>query len=231
MTFAATLVNTVTGFGLGIISVMAFSFVIPVSSSVALTALTTVAMGIALTCIRIRHVRWRLLALPVSFSVVSGFLCVYIGSGLPQETAKRMLGVFLLLLSVYFFFYASRVKLRATVWNGTVMGILSGAFTGLFGIGGPPMVLYYIACLDDKSQYMATSQMHFLAVGVCMLILRIFYHQITVEIIKFFAAALLPMSAAVYLGTKLFNKLNEEKLRKIIYFFMALCGGYFMIAG
>jgi len=231
VTIAAVLINAVTGFGHGIISIMFFSFVMPAFSAIALTNMLTVTMGAALVGFHVKHIQWRLLVMPVIFSLAAGFLCLHFGASLPETTIKRMLGAFLLLLSLYFVFFNSRVKIKATPLNGAAMGILSGAFNGLFSIGGPPMVLYYLICIDDKSQYMATSQTHFLIVNICMLIMRFFYKQIANEGLILCGIALIPMLGAAWLGTKLFKSLDEKMIRKVIYFFMALCGGYFLIAG
>lgn len=230
VTFFAVFINTVTGFGFGIISVALFSLIMPTYSAVALISIITVVMGFMLTGFRINHVQWRLLIIPVCLSLTAGFFCIHFGASLPDKIAKRVLGAFLIILSLYFVFFSGRVRIKATPKSGAVMGILSGSFTGLFGIGGPPMVLYYLVCIDEKTKYMATLQMHFLIVNICMLIIRFFYNQLTVECWELFGVAIIPLLAAVYLGTKLFKLLNEKALRRTIYVFMALCGGYYLIS-
>ena len=229
--FAAVFVNTVTGFGFGIISVALFTLFMPVQTAVALTSMVTVVMGFLLTGLRIKHVQWRLLVIPVLLSLAAGFLCIHFGTDLPQETAKRILGAFLVVLSIYSVFFSDRIKVKATPINGAIMGVLSGTFTGFFGIGGPPMVLYYLVCMEEKTKYMATLQMHFLIVNICMLGIRFFYGQLTVECWELFGISLIPLMAAVFFGTKLFKWLSEKTLRMVIYAFMAVCGGYFLIAG
>ena len=231
VSFVAVFVNSITGFGFGILSVIAFSFVMPASSAIYLTSILSVIMCGMLARLHVKHIQWRLLVLPTSFSLAAGFLCIHFAASLPETIIKRMLGAFLLLLSLYFIFFNSHVKIKGTLLNGAAMGALSGTFTGLFSIGGPLIVIYYLLCMDNKNHYMATSQIHFLIITASMLIMRVFYNQITIESLKLSGAALIPILLAAYFGTKLFKSLNEKKVRNVIYLFMAICGSYFLIIG
>lgn len=231
VTFLAVSINAVTGFGVGILSTMIFSFFMPAVSAIALANMLSVVVCGTLAGLHIKHIQWRLLVLPTLFSLAAGFLSIHFGAGLPETIIKRMLGAFLLLLSLYFGFFNDRIKIKATLLNGAVMGILFGVFNGLFNIGGPFMVIYYLICINNNSWYMATSQFHFLIVSIFMLILRFFYDQITGECLKYFGVALIPILLAAYFGTRLFKSMNEKIIRKTIYLFMAVCGSYFLIAG
>ena len=71
---------------------------------------------------------------------------------LPTDLLKKVFGVFLMLLSVYFLVFSSKLKIKATLMSATVCGTLAGILGGLFGIGGPPMVIFFLAALDDKEE-------------------------------------------------------------------------------
>ena len=73
---------------------------------------------------------------------------------------SKIMGTVLLVLAVYFIFFSSKVHLKGRFglpdWAA---GAVSGFCGGLFNIGGPPMVAYFLSVTDDKEKYNATLQM------------------------------------------------------------------------
>ena len=88
---------------------------------------------------------------------------------------RRILGVALILISIYFMLFSTRIKLpartcslaraRTTKKVQVGAGALSGLMGGFFGMQGPPAVLYFIQSEPTKEHYMAKS------------IQRLFYHH------------------------------------------------------
>ncbi|MDN5301690.1 MAG: uncharacterized protein PWQ60_1204 [Thermoanaerobacteraceae bacterium] len=230
-TFIATAVNTITGFGFSIIAVAVFSLGLPVHLSVSLSNMITLALNAILTGLRVRSIRWKYLAIPLAISLVIGFLCICFVGDLSTSLFKRFLGLFLIFLSLYFLFFSEQARIKPTVYNGVLMGALSGLFQGLFGMGGPPMVLYYFSCTGEKEEYMGTLQVHFFITNICMIAFRIYAGLVPVDCGYLFLVSLVPMLFAIRLGSKCFRMLSEETLHKVIYFFIMSCGVYYIVIG
>lgn len=66
--------------------------------------------------------------------------------------------VSIFLLSIYFWFFNKKIRLRPTLPTQIGTGVLSGLMGGFFNMQGPPAVLYFISTTKDKNQYMALAQ-------------------------------------------------------------------------
>ena len=83
-------------------------------------------------------------------------IAVYFSAVVSGKIFKILLGIVLVLLSFYFLFFDSKIKIRPTTVNGVFAGTLSGVLVGLFSTGGPPVVLYLSKATTDNLIYFAT---------------------------------------------------------------------------
>ena len=81
---------------------------------------------------------------------------------------RRILGVALILISIYFMLFSQRIKLPTTKKVQVGAGTLSGLMGGFFGMQGPPAVLYFIQSEPTKEHYMAMAQTYFLIGNLMM---------------------------------------------------------------
>ena len=77
-----------------------------------------------------------------------------------------------ILLSLYFAFFKSKIKIKPTFLNGLIVGALSGILGGLFSISSPPIVVYSLACTDSKDEYFATNMAFLMVTNIYAAILR-----------------------------------------------------------
>ena len=158
-------------------------------------------------------------------------LAVHLSASLPQSVIKRLLGVVLVGLSIYFLFFSKRLHLKPTVPNGLLAGVLAGMLNGMFNTGGPPAVLYLIHATADNAAYFATIQAFFAATNVFSTATRAVSGMLTMEILGLATVAAVGWWGGNALGAKIFNKLNAELLRKIIYAGMIVSGVLMIIQG
>ena len=108
-----------------------------------------------------KFIDWKLLLPPVIMATVTSLLGVNTLMALDEAVLSKIMGTVLLVLAVYFIFFSSKVHLKAGLVSGLAAGAVSGFCGGLFNIGGPPMVAYFLSVTDDKEKYNATLQMFF----------------------------------------------------------------------
>jgi hypothetical protein len=126
--------------------------------------------------------------------------------------------------------------LRMLIWNNEgarkqisriwapVSGFLGGCAGGMFGLNGPPMILYLTHQLKDKQVFRATLYAVFFVDSCYRLILYSLSRLITFEIVKF-ALYLTPfLLIGIFLGSKLHMKVEEKAFRKIVALVLLMAG-------
>lgn len=145
-------------------------------------------------------------------------------AGQTDKTLKLLLGIVLIALSIYFFFFAGKIKFKPAIWKGALAGSLSGVMNGLFAMGGPPMVIYFMMSSEDMKEYLATIQMYFALSNIYTTAIKASAGYVTSEVLVFYVIAVLSAFIGVWLGKRVFNRCKPAVLKKAIYGFMAISG-------
>ena len=138
---------------------------------------------------------------------------------------QHLLGVILLVMSVYFLIISERIRLRPTLPMQLSMGTLSGLMGGLFAMQGPPAVLYFVATEADKVRYLAMTQAYFFIGNVFMTVYRAQCGFCTPIVGRCWLYALVGVMIGSWLGRKVFDRIPSPTLRKVIYAYMAVING------
>ena len=220
----AGLIQTVTGFGSGIFMMVFFPMLFPILGASAISS----AISLAGTCTLSWHYRkkcqWKLTLIPALVYILVSSGAILLAPYLPTDLLKKVFGVFLMLLSVYFLVFSSKLKIKATLLSATVCGTLAGILGGLFGIGGPPMVIYFLAALDSKEEYLGPIQFHFFVTGVYMLFFRIYKGIFTMDMIPYVILGMAGMMIGKKIGTKIVDRINADTMKKLVYAFLGVSG-------
>jgi uncharacterized membrane protein YfcA len=135
-----------------------------------------------------------------------------------------LLGVALFVLSVYFFFFSDRIRIRPTWYAGLIAGLLSGLMSGLFSIGGPPVVVYYMQSERDTDSYLATISVYFVLSGVISAVMKAASGFVTTTVLYAFLVGAVGMAAGALLGKYTRGKTNPAFIKKAVYGVMAISG-------
>lgn len=165
-----------------------------------------------------KGVLWPLVGhLPVSFFMVR--LVAADANGV----LRTVLGCVLIALAVYLFAFQGRLHIRMTPLSSILTGVASGALGGLFCMGGVPMALYLIS-MEEKEDYLATIQTFFTIVAAYSVILHLSSGFITASVLKTFPFALIAVAAGAWIGKKIFDRVDRETLKRLVYLFMCASG-------
>lgn len=229
--FAGSFIQSASGFGYAIVLMSVLPLVIPFQSAAILEVMTSFFMVGAIALKYRRHIRWRLLVWPLIANAVFSLTGVWFQSGSAEGLLRRILGATLVLLSVYFIFFSSRLAIRGGARNGFIAGSISGICGGLMSIGGPPMVAYYLAATSSKEEYNATLQAYFVLSTAYIFFTHVALGHVTVQILSWGIWALLGLAAGTFCGLRLFDRLSAAGLKKLVCGFMAAVGIYLVITG
>jgi hypothetical protein len=166
----AEAVYVLLGFGAGLIAVGTMALLLPeLKDAVVLLLLVNLPAEIWVVRSSWRQISWR------------GVLVIFIGValGIPLGTwwlrfgdaafLLVLLGVFLVIVgSVFFLFHAPEGR-AMKAWSAAPVGLMSGVLTGLFGTGGPPLILYYQLSGADKAAFRG----HLMAIFLLMTTVRV----------------------------------------------------------
>lgn len=221
----ASFVQRVCGFGFGVFIMTMLPYLCPsYGEATTLSGLLSGAQSLYVLFFLYKLVDWKhLIVILVSFTIFSFFAIQFVASA-TDSILKILLGVVLILLSLYFLFVSPKLQVKPTKTLQVSMGALSGVMGGLFGMHGPPAVIYFLAIEPSKYRYMAVGQAYFLITNVIMTIFRARNGFLTEFVGWGWLYACVGIIIGSYLGKKVFDKLPLEKLRKVIYIYMIFSG-------
>ena len=177
-----------------------------------------------------KFIDWKLLLPPVIMATVTSFLGVNTLMALDEDVLSKIMGTVLLILAVYFIFFSSKVHLKASLVSGLAAGAISGFCGGLFNIGGPPMVAYFLSVTDDKEKYNATLQMFFTINTISIFLIHVFQGHVSGSMLPLVGAALAGTAVGTAGGMFLFRRLTMAGIKKTVYIFMICAGSYLLLS-
>ena len=151
-------------------------------------------------------------------------IAVVFSAKVSADVFRILLGSVLVILSIYFLFFNKRIRIKPTPINGVIAGTISGVLNGLFSTGGPPAVLYLTSATPDNITYFATIQFYFCLTNLFATTVRSIKGLITVDLLIYAGVGILGCIAGDFLGRKIFDKLDAQKLKYIIYIGMIISG-------
>ena len=224
-TIGAAFVQRTTGFGFGIFIMTALPFLMPsYGEATTLSGLLASVTSMIITVKYRREIAWRKLLPILATFLVTSFFAVKILSWLRGDILKYVLGITLILSAVYFSFFAAKIKIKPTLGMQTLLGTLSGIMGGLFGMQGPPAVLYFLAVSESKERYTALAQSYFLLGNCMMTIYRAQSGFFTQEVVTSWCYAVPAVLIGTYLGGLVFSKLSLPILKRIVYLYIGISG-------
>lgn len=221
---AAGVVQALTGFGAGIVQMLFFPMMMPLLNASALSGVVTLAQTLGMAWQYRRHIRKDLLVAPAIFYAAASGLALSFADQVDTSVMLKIFGVFLILLSVYFTCFSGRIRVKASMPTAAVCATLSGIVGGVFGIGGPPMVIYYLSALEDKREYLGTIQAFFCFTNTYTLIIRLIKGYYTAELLLPTVIGAAAILLGQLLGGKIQSKINGDTMRKLVYAFLGVTG-------
>ncbi len=218
-------IQRVSGFGFGIFVMTVFPYLLPsYGEATALSGMLAASMSLVVAFRMRRFIEWnKVLPILVTFTVVS-LGAVFIVSSVDQKFLKHILGAILVAVSLYFFFFSERIKLKPTLPVQIGLGTLSGLMGGLFAMQGPPAVLYFMASAQTKEKYIAQIQAYFVIGNLMMTLFRAKAGFVTPTVGGAYLIGIAAVAIGAFIGNKVQKRIPLPVLRKIVYAYMAVSG-------
>ncbi len=225
LSVGASFIQRTTGFGFGIFIMTMLPFLMPsYGEAVTLSGLLAITTSSVIAWRMRAYLCWRRLwTILLSFVVVST-LAIFVLKRIEDQTLRQILGVALVVISIYFMVFSQRIKLPTTKGVQVGAGALSGLMGGFFGMQGPPAVLYFIQSEPSKEHYMAMAQTYFLLGNSVMTVVRAYNGFLTPTVLTDYCYGLGGVLVGTTLGAWVFRKIPARVFRYIVYAYIGLSG-------
>jgi uncharacterized protein len=219
--FGAAIVRGFSGFGFSLLAVTALSLVYTPAEIVPSIFMLELAASINLLPSIWKDIHWRSLWPLTLGCFIATPLGVWALAHIPAAPMQIALSVFVL-ISTALLWWGFALKSMPGSWGATLAGAASGLSNGAFGIGGPPVILFYFASPAGAVAGRASLTAFFLATDVIGLINQSVYGLITWGALLKAGAFLPALLAGVWLGARLFTQVDPERFRKAVLAILAM---------
>lgn len=207
-----------TGFGMGLFTMGFLPLFLPLKDSSLLVIFLLSILSLSIIIKLYKYVEfkkfWLILIVAFCGRIVSYFFLTSFGE---MDILKKGLGFFLIGLLVYILFLNKKEAARKLMLHPLapiILGFIGGFTGGVFAVGGPFFVFYFLMLYKEKHSYNANLQVTFFLTNIFTLILHTGNGDISTIHYLYFLTGTLSTIIGVELGLKLFEKLPRERIQK-----------------
>ena len=225
LSIGASFVQRTTGFGFGIFIMTMLPFLMPsYGEATTLSGILAITTSAVIVWRLRRFVVWRRLwPILLTFIIVST-MAIFVLTRMEDQLIRKVLGVVLILTSIYFMLFSQRIKLPTTKKVQVGAGTLSGLMGGFFGMQGPPAVLYFIQSEPTKEHYMAMTQTYFLIGNLMMTLVRAYHGFFTRTVLVDYCYGIGGVAIGSILGAYVFRHIPNRLFRYVVYAYIGISG-------
>ncbi len=220
----AGVIQGVTGFGAGVVMMMAIPGFFPLNQAAGISSAIAASQSLLMALRYRKYVKAQKVIMPALLYMVISGISIYFSTRVNQAAMKKGLGVFLVILSAYYLFFNKKQTAAVSLPVSILFIAASGACDGLFGIGGPLMVLYYLGQTNSKEEYLGTIQALFSITVAYGTVMRVYSHILTSVHLPYIGIGIISIIAGLGIANKIVDRLDGEKIKKITYVVIGLSG-------
>lgn len=220
----AGILQGVTGFGAGIVMMMVLPSFFPLNQAAGVSCAVAIVLSLSMVLRYKTYIRIKKVVGPALLYIGTSGISIYFSTMVDQELMKRIFGIFLVLLAVYYLFFHKNQEQKLSLTVSIIFIAVSGICDGLFGIGGPLMVLYYLGQTDSREEYLGTIQALFLSNLIYGTGMRLYNHILTPSHLPYMGLGMVCILLGLALANRITDWLDGEKIRKLTYIVIGISG-------
>lgn len=221
--FIAGLLQGMVGFGAGIILMIYLPTIYTVTGSAAITGAISVVLSGFMT-FQYRHfIQMKKVLIPTILYMIICTLTIMISSYINAFYLKKALGIFLVILAGYYLLVSKEEQVINKSFACFCI-VLSAICDGFFGVGGPLMVVYFMAKTKNQKEYLGCIQMFFLINCLYNTGLRIYRGLLVMDYMPIILLGAIGGLLGCFVAKKLLLFIDENKIRKFVYFVIGTSG-------
>ncbi|NLB89125.1 MAG: sulfite exporter TauE/SafE family protein [Syntrophomonadaceae bacterium] len=221
----ASTLQAATGFGFAIMAIPFFLLLFEPYDAIQLNIILSLIICITMVY-KIRHDidKGMLFRLTLG-SLIGVFPGLMMLTFFNEQTLKIFVSI-ILLISVGLLI--SQVKLKQSIFKEIIVGAVSGLLTSSIGMGGPPLMIYFLGAKTDKATLHATTIAYFIFVSAVSFLLQFWKYSISSNVWVLTLWAIPVLLIGMLIGQWIFARLDQQLFRKIIYILLIASSLYML---
>lgn len=226
--FIAAVARGFSGFGFTLLTVMSLSFVLPAAVIVPAMFVMEIAAGLKLLPAIRGQVHWRSIRVLVIAAIAATPLGAWLLASLPDEQVKLMLAIMVSLTGLALL-GGFKLQRMPSLFSTAATGVGAGVLNGSLGLGGPPVIVFFLGSPLALEAGRASIIAAFLAMDIAALPALWALGMLTQQALVLGLLALPALVLGVMLGTRLNGRVAEAKARRLMILLMlAMAVGTFV---
>ncbi len=221
--FCAGMVQGLTSFGFGLLSLPILSLFMPLKLIVPVLIIFSLIINSMILFKIKEYVNLRRIVILIIFGIIGTPLGTYLLIILNENTLKLVIGI-LITISAIAMWKGYKIKVKNEKLSYIPVGFLSGILNGSVSLSGPPIILFLTNQGVEKQIFRANLTSYFLVLNIITIPTYLVSGIITKEVIKYSIYLLPGLILGVLLGIKLGNKVNEAIFKKLTLVLMIVMG-------
>ena len=213
--FLAAIVRGFSGFGFSLLTITAMSLIYPPAQIIPSIFMLELAASINLLPSIWKDIHWKSLGPLTLGCLIATPIGVWALANIAPAPMQFAMSIFVL-TATYLMWQGFALKSMPGSVASTLVGAASGLANGAFGIGGPPVVLFYFASPAGNAAGRASMIIFFLATDVIGLANQSVHGLITKETAIRAAIYLPALIAGVWVGARSFKGTDPAQFRKYV---------------
>lgn len=156
-------------------------------------------------------------------------LGTYVLASCKSDILKRLFGLFLSAYALKMLFAGKSKSRELNNYVGLVAGFLGGCLGGMFGTGGPPVIIYLNSKISDKRTFRATIVLYFLVSNTWQGVTLCCARLINIDVLKFVLYMLPAFIIGNLVGSLLHIKINQVLFNRIVALVLLTTGIFLVI--
>ena len=220
----AGVVQSITGFGCAVVMMVVFPHLFDMLHAPALTSAIAFGLAVGLAWRFRAHVEARK-ALPMAAAyVLMSTIAINLARGLDLERLTAVFGLFLILLSAYYLFVPGGMSVGTSLAAGLPWAVAAGVTGGLFSIGGPLLVIYFLNASKSKESYIANLQMIYLCSNFFNTLTRTIHGIYTWELVPLTLLGIVGINLGKVAGLRVLDRIDIARMKKLVYLLIGISG-------
>lgn len=223
----ASILQAGTGFGFAIMAVPFLILIFPTRDAIQLNIILSIIISILMTY-KVRQ--------DIDKGILKRLIKGSITGILPGFLIFMFCDVFLLKLFVSILILVStaliakKMTIKQNSTNEHITGALSGFLTTSISMPGPPLMIYFAGTNVEKAVIRSTTFAYFVFIILATFMLQIFLYGIPKSLWLPSLLSIPVIILGMWLGERLFVRLDQHLFQKIIYILLVITGIYLLIS-
>lgn len=219
----AGFIQGLSGFGSVLIALPMLVLFLDFDKAVPLVSIWGMTINTILLAQLRAHLRLQLV-LPLTMAAIPGIpLGVYVLKNADIRVLEMLLGVLLLIFSLYFVFSGGKTRKLSIAWLYAA-GFCSGCLGGSLAMSGPPVIVYTALQPWDKDEMKSTLTGYFFLSGLVIIIAQAVSGLMTTAVFTGSLISIPFIILGVVSGSSIYRRLATDHYRQVVVGMITLLG-------